>query len=41
MKSWLPHNGIETYSPDNEGKSVVAERLLGPWKVKFGNISIP
>ena len=28
MKSWLEKNDIEMYSTHNEGKSVVAERLI-------------
>ena len=28
MKSWLEKNNIKMYSTRNEGKSVVAERLL-------------
>ena len=28
MKSWLEKNNIEMYSTRNEGKSVVAERLI-------------
>ena len=28
MKSWLQDNDIEIYSIHNDGKSVVAERLL-------------
>ena len=30
MKSWLEKSDIEMYSTHNEGKSVVAERLLEP-----------
>ena len=34
MKSWLEKNDIEMYSTHNEGKSVVAERLIGTLKNK-------
>ena len=35
MKSWLQHNNIEIYSTHNEGKSVVAERLIRTVKTKI------
>ena len=35
MKSWLKDNGIEMYSTDNEGKSVVAERFIRTLKTKI------
>ena len=28
MKTWLQNNDIEMYSAHNEGKSIVAERIL-------------
>ena len=28
MKSWLSGNDIEMYSTHNEGKSIVAERII-------------
>ena len=37
MKSWLEKNVIEMYSAHNKEKSVVAERLLEPWTIKFTN----
>ena len=35
MKSWLEKNGIEMYSVHNEGKSVIAERLIRTLKNKI------
>ena len=35
MKSWLRDNNIEMYSTHNEGKSVVAERLIKTLKNKI------
>ena len=35
MKSWLQDNGIEMYSTQNEGKSVVAERFIRTLKNKI------
>ena len=35
MKSFLQNNNIETYSTDNEGKSVIAERFIGSLKNKI------
>ena len=35
MKSWLQDNDIEMCSTHNEGKSVVAERFIRPWKNKI------
>ena len=35
MKSWLQDNNIEIYSAHNEGKSVVAERLIRTLKTKI------
>ena len=35
MKSWLQDNNIEMYSTHNEGKSVVAERLIRTLKTKI------
>ena len=35
MKSWLEKNDIEIYSTHNEGKSVVAERLIRTLKTKI------
>ena len=35
MKSWLEKNGIEMYSVHNEGKSVIAERLIRALKNKI------
>ena len=35
MKSWLEKNSIETYSTNNEGKSVVAERFIRTLKNKI------
>ena len=35
MKSWLEKNDIEMYSTHNEGKSVVAERLIRTLKTKI------
>ena len=35
FKNWLKDNDIETYSIHNEGKSVVAERLIRTLKVKI------
>ena len=37
MKSRLEKNAIELYSTHNEEKSVVAEDLFEPWKIKFIN----
>ena len=37
IKLWLEKNDLEMYSTHNEGKSVVAERLL---RLKKKNISI-
>ena len=38
VKSWLQDNNIEMYSRHNEGKSVVAERLIRTLRTKFTNI---
>ena len=35
MKSWLQDNDIEMYSTHNEGKSIVAERLIKTLKNKI------
>ena len=35
MKSWLEKNCIEIYSARNEGKSVIAERLIRTFKTKI------
>ena len=35
MKSWLEKNGIEMDSTDNEGESVVAQRLIKTIKIKI------
>ena len=35
MKSWLEKNDIETYSVNNKGKSVIAERFIGTLKNKI------
>ena len=35
MKSWLEKNAIGMYSTHNEGKSVVAERVITTLKNKF------
>ena len=35
MKSWLEKNDIEMYSTHNEGKSVIAERLIETLKIKI------
>ena len=35
MKSWLEKNCIEIYSAHNEGKSVIAERLIRTLKTKI------
>ena len=35
MKSWLEKNAIEMYSTHNEGKSVIAERLIRTLKSKI------
>ena len=35
MKLWLKDNDIEMYSTNNEGKSVVAERLIRTLKNKI------
>ena len=35
MKSWLQDNNIKMYSAHNEGKSVVAERLIRTLKTKI------
>ena len=35
MKSWLEKNDIETYSTQNEGKSVVGERFIRTFKNKI------
>ena len=35
MKSWLEKKCIEIYSADNEGKSVIAERLIRTLKTKI------
>ena len=35
MKSWLEKNDIEMYSTHNEGKSVVAERIIRTIKNKI------
>ena len=35
MKSWLEKNCIEIYSAHNEGKSVIAERLIRTFKTKI------
>ena len=33
MKSWLKNNGIEMYSPQNEGEFFVVKNLLEPKKI--------
>ena len=38
VKSWLQDNNIEMCSRHNEGKSVVAERLIRTLRTKFTNI---
>ena len=38
VKSWLQDNNIEMYSRHNEGKSVVAERLIRTLRTKFRNM---
>ena len=35
MKSWLEKNDIEMYSTHNEGKSILAERLMKTLKNKI------
>ena len=40
FKKWLKDNDIEMYSIHNEGKSVVAERLLEHYRLKSINTSI-
>ena len=46
MKSWIEKNGIEIYSKNNIGKSVVAEKSIrtlknkGMW-LQYPKISIP
>ena len=35
IKSWLEKNDIEMYSTHNEGRSVVAERLVRTLKTKI------
>ena len=35
MRSWLQKNGIEMYLIRNEGKSVVAERIIRTLKNKI------
>ena len=35
FKKWLKNNGIEMYSTNNEGKSVVAERFIRTLKTKI------
>ena len=46
MKSWIEKNGIEIYSKNNIGKSVVAEKSIrtlkkkGIW-IQYPKISIP
>ena len=35
FKKWLKHNDIEMYSTNNEGKSVIAERLIKILKNKI------
>ena len=35
MKSWLEKNGIEMYSTHNEGKFIIAERLMRTLKNKI------
>ena len=40
LKKWLKDNDIEMYSIHNEGKSVVAERLLEHYRLKSINTSI-
>ena len=37
MKSWLERNNIEMYSTNNEGKSVIGERLIRTLKDRFIN----
>ena len=37
MKSFLQNNGIEMYLPNNEGKSVIAERFIRTLKKRFIN----
>ena len=35
MKSWLEKSDIEMYSTHNKGRSVAAERIIGPLKNKI------
>ena len=37
MKSWLEDNGTETYSTQDEGESVVAEKFIRTLKNKIYN----
>ena len=38
FKKWLKDNDIEIHSTHNEGKSVVAERIIRTLKIKFTSI---
>ena len=38
MNSWLQDNNIEMHSTHNEGKSLVAERIIRILKTKIFNI---
>ena len=38
MNSWLQDNNIEMYSTHNEGKSLLAERIIRILKTKIFNI---
>ena len=38
MKSWLEENDMKLYLTHNEGKSVVAERIIKIIRTKFTNI---
>ena len=37
MKSFLQNNDIKMHSAHNEGKSVIAERFIRTFKIKFIN----
>ena len=38
VKSWLKDNDIEMHSINNEEKTVVDERFIEPWKIKYTNL---
>ena len=38
VKSWLKDNDIEMHSTNNEEKTVVDERFIEPWKIKYTNL---